>query len=288
MAAGNVKTRVLIAGCGDLGQAVAARLDHSLFEIYGLRRSGQQLSGSVDTLQADVTEPASLAVLQDLSPAILLYCVAADAQTDDSYKAHYVDGLRNVLAALKHGPLQHVFFVSSTRVYGQKSDALLDESVVPVPEDFGAKRLLEAERLLESLDCGTTILRLSGIYGPGRTRMIRLAKTPRHWPAENTWTNRIHRDDAAGFIACMIEHAAIKEPVDRCYIVTDSQPVLQYEVLVWLANQFGMDTSGMRVPPSRDGKRLDNRRMLATGFKLAYPDYRAGYKRLIDTERFQD
>lgn len=278
-------TNILIAGCGDLGQAVAARLDPSSFALYGLRRSRQPFSNGVSAVQGDVTQPGSLTVLQDLHPHILLYCVAADAQTDESYKAHYVDGLRNVLAAVHPAHLKHVFFVSSTRVYGQQTDALLDESDAPMPTDFGGERLLQAEGLLSGVRCGATVLRLSGIYGPGRTRMLRLAREPQRWPAENAWTNRIHRDDAAAFIAFLIQRASAGQAVDASYIVTDNLPVPQHEVLRWIAGQLGIATAHVPALPVTGGKRLANRALSGTGFALAYPDYRTGYACMIASER---
>jgi nucleoside-diphosphate-sugar epimerase len=272
-------TKVLIVGCGDLGQALATRLDPTRYEVHGLRRSPQTLPGFA-VIQADVTQPATLNVLQPLRPEILVYCVAADAQTDASYKAHYVDGLRHVLDALDTKCLKHVFFVSSTRVYGQTGDDLLDEAVSAIAADFGGERLLEAEALLKPLACGTTVLRLSGIYGPGRTRMLRLAQQPDNWPAEHHWSNRIHRDDAAAFMAYLIEQAVSAKPIDDCYIVTDDAPVSQIEVLNWIAAEMGVAHLAATMPVT-GGKRLSNRRLRATGFQLAYPDYRAGYGHLI-------
>jgi nucleoside-diphosphate-sugar epimerase len=274
-----MSTNVLIVGCGDLGQALATRLDPARYQVHGLRRSPQALPG-LAVVQADVTQPATLSVLQPLRPEILVYCVAADAQTDASYKAHYVDGLRHVLEALDATRLRHVFFVSSTRVYGQTGDDLLDEAVPAIPADFGGERLLEAEALLQTLACGTTVLRLSGIYGPGRTRMLRLAQQPDNWPAEHYWSNRIHRDDAAAFMAYLIEQAVATKPIDECYIVTDDVPVSQIEVLNWIAAQMGVAHLAATMPVT-GGKRLSNRRLRATGFQLAYPDYRAGYGHLI-------
>lgn len=267
---------VLIAGCGDLGCALGKRLAAAGLLVTGLRRSNAALPDGIRTLQADVTQAQTLAVLADLKPAILVYCVAAGAQTDDDYRAHYVDGLRNVLSALGNAAsLRHVFFVSSTRVYGQKTVELLDETVPAQPADFGGERLLQAEALLAALP--GTALRLSGIYGPGRTRLLALAREPKTWPAPNSWTNRIHRDDAAAFIAFLIRRVLTREPVDDVYLVTDDSPVPQYEVLQWLAERLGVATSGIAVPPPAGGKRLGNARLRATGFELRYPDYRAGY-----------
>lgn len=274
--------RVLIVGYGDLGQAVGQALLADGLQVCGLRRSVCSHQGGVTMLCGDVTQPASLAAIGAMAPHILVYCVAASAQSDDDYRACYVDGLRHVLTALEGArSLRHVFFVSSTRVYGQPGDALLGEADAPMPADFGGRRLLEAERLLDDLPCGHTALRLSGIYGPGRNRLLALASAPDRWPAQNAWSNRIHRDDAAAFIAFLIRKVLDGLAVDDCYIVSDSRPAPQYEVLRWLAKQLGQASDGLPSPAASGGKRLSNARMLATGFRLQYPDYRAGYAALL-------
>lgn len=278
-------TPVLIVGCGDLGGAVADLLNQQGFAVTGVRRSQASLAAGIRLMQADVTDVASLQQLATVKPEILLYCVAADAQTDESYKAHYNDGLRNVLAVLKPcKSLRHVFFVSSTRVYGQQTDDWLNENTPAKPSDFGGQRLQEAESLLNTFDIPHTILRLSGIYGPGRTRLLQLARTPQAWPSNNSWTNRIHRDDAAAFIAYCIAKAEKREELASLYLVTDSNPVPQHEVLRWLAAKQGVDMTAVPTAPVAGGKRLSNRRMLDSGFSLRYPNYQTGYDHLLASE----
>ncbi len=221
-----------------------------------------------------------------MCPEILLYCVAANAQSDESYKAHYVDGLRNVLAVLAPlKSLKHIFFVSSTRVYGQQTDALLDEDVPAQATDFGGRRLLEAESLLACLQIPSTVLRLSGIYVPGRTRMLKLASRPADWPAANSWTNRIHRDDAAAFIVFLLNRVSAGKPVDEAYIVTDDMPAPQHDVLRWIQERLGEDTFTEAKCLVSGGKRLSNQRLRNTGFQLTYPDYRAGYESLVESQK---
>lgn len=272
--------KVLIVGCGDLGGTVAKQLSDAGVEVIGVRRANKSIDG-VQLVQADVTLPASLDVLKQIRPDALIYCVAANGQTDEQYKAHYVDGLRNVLSAQSGSScLKHVFFVSSTRVYGQQTDVILDESILAVAADFGGERLLEAEGLLKNLTCNATVLRLSGIYGAGRLRMINLAKSPQSWPAHDSWTNRIHRDDAAAFLVFLVQKALADKPLDSCYIVTDSKPSSQYEVLSWIARQMQVNCDATS-PDVKGGKCLSNQRMLNTGFKLQYPDYKVGYQALL-------
>lgn len=273
--------KILIVGCGDLGTAIAVRLQQT-HEVIGLRQSDKQLPFGMQTIQADVTLPNTLSALKKLNPNIIIYCVAASVQTDENYRAIYVDGLKNILATQnQNNVLQHVFFVSSTRVYGQSSQNLLDENTPAIPADFGGERLLEAENQLKELPCKATSMRLSGIYGEGRLYLLNLAKDLARWPKENNWSNRIHRDDAAGFIAFLVEQASKNHQISDCYIVTDDMPTQQYEVLAWLAKQQKIDTSNIKVPAAQGGKRLSNQRLHATGFQLQYPNYQAGYSSVL-------
>ena len=274
--------KILIVGCGDLGAAIAKRLVDEEHEVVGLRRSIQTLP-RMQMLQGDVADAASLQALVALMPEIVIYCVAASGQTDAAYQAQYVTGLKNILASQsRNQQLQHVFFVSSTRVYGQETTAILDESITALPADFGGERLLEAEHLLSSLPCNATTLRLSGIYGPGRLRMINLAKSPQQWPSKNSWSNRIHRDDAADFIVFLVQRILTEQAIASCYIVTDSKPVSQYEVLTWLAKKMQLALPVNNLDEAQGGKRLSNQLMLSTGFQLQYPDFSVGYQALLD------
>ena len=279
---------LLIVGCGDLGGEIARLLRLAGYEVFGVRASNKPLPAKLQVIQADVTNPASLSVLKNLKPNILIYCVAANAQTDESYQAHYVDGLKNVLTTQANNhALSHIFFVSSTRVYGQKTTDILDENTPVIPCDFGGERLLEAENVLKEFclntrtDCKATSMRLSGIYGSGRLYLLNMAKDISRWPQENAWSNRIHRDDAARFIAFLCEKALKKEAIEDCYIVTDDMPTQQYDVLTWLANQQHIDASQVKIPATLGGKRLSNHRLRATGFELHYPNYQVGYREIL-------
>lgn len=277
-------TDVLIVGCGDLGLEVAGLLLKTNLNVLGLRRQAINKE-NFPIMAGDVTKPETLKILGQSQAKCLVYCVAASEQSDENYQQIYVQGLKNILAALADNKeLAHVFFVSSTRMYGQVTDALLDENDIAQPADFGGVRLLEAERhlyqaALDSKQWTSTALRLTGIYGPGRTRMLNMAQDSNKWPLENTWTNRIHRDDAAAFIVFLITQVLAKKTVEDCYIVTDSCPVSMFEVLTWIAQQLGFTVKEMQA--ARAGKRMSNQRMLATGFELQYPDYKKGYQTLI-------
>lgn len=273
---------MLIVGCGDLGGYTAQLLQTADFNVYALSRS-RQPSSSVITLQGDVTKPASLTVLNDLKPDYVIYCVSADQRTDAAYQAQYVTGLQNILATQQNNAaLKGVLFVSSTRVYGQMTEALIDQQTEAMPADFGGRRLLEAEQLLDSIQCQTVALRLSGIYGEGRLRMIRLAQQAQ-WPMQNAWSNRIHRNDAASFMVHLIQQLREGQSLKSHYIVTDNVPTRQYTVLRWIAEKMGWSIPD-QIPDDAGGKRLSNQAMLATGFALDYPDFKVGYAALLSNQ----
>ncbi len=280
-----MQAKVLIVGCGDLGTQVAINLQSLAYEVIGVRLSDKLLPANIETIQADVTQPLTLIKLTQIQPDYLIYCVAATVKTmadvDQNYHLHYVEGLHNILATQQiNRNLKHVFFVSSTRVYGQKTEDILDDSVTAVPADDGGKRLLEAENLLNSIHCPATTLRLSGIYGPGRTRMLKLAQHPELWPVQDSWSNRIHRDDAAAFIVYLINQRQQQKSIADCYIVTDNQPTTQYETLKWIAAKSKVPVT-VTTPAISGGKRLSNKRMLQSGFILRYPNYQEGYAALL-------
>ncbi len=280
--------KVLLVGCGDLGGRIAQLLSAAKHEVVGVRLSDKPSVTHMHCIQADVTDVSSLLPLVDVQPDILIYCVAANAQTDKSYQAHYVDGLKHVLATQTNNDhLKHIFFISSTRVYGQVPDALIDESVEAVPADFGGERLLQAEGLLDELACDTTAIRLAGIYGPGRLYLVKMAKDPNRWPAANKWTNRIHRDDAAAFITYLCEKAVANEKLYNCYIGTDNMPALQYDVLNWLAAKLNMPAVPLvqlNDAQKVGGKKLTNKRMKASGYQLKYANYQLGYDEILKRE----
>jgi nucleoside-diphosphate-sugar epimerase len=274
--------KVLLVGCGDLGTSIAVQLHRVGHEVVGVRKSAQPLPKLMQTLQIDVTQPDAVKSLAQISPEIIIYCVAATAQTDENYYLHYVLGLHHVLLAQVNNPnLKHVFFVSSTRVYGQHSDDVIDEGTPAKATDFGGHRLLEAEQLLQNLPCQSTVLRLSGIYGPGRLYLVNMAKEITRWPNENHWSNRIHRNDAAGFIAYLVGLTLAGHPVHPLYIVTDAMPTAQYDVLSWLANRMLLPQPQKLKHAVMQGKRLSNSRLMESGYQLQYPNYQIGYAELV-------
>lgn len=273
----------LIAGCGDLGTAVGLQLARQGHQVYGLRRRSVPLPPPLRGLQADLTRPASLT---GLPPAVdLLYYIATPDRYDDAaYRAAYVDGLRNLLAALQRAGQapRRLVLVSSTSVYGQTGGEWADEDSPTQPRGFSGRRLLEAEQLARASGIPAVIVRFGGIYGPGRERLLRKVRAGAPSIAQPPlYTNRIHRDDCVRVLL----HVAQERIPPGVYLAVDDAPCSQCELMEWLAGRLGLPAP-TRIPSAPNGARAGNKRcrnakLKATGFRFLYPSYREGYAALL-------
>lgn len=275
---------VLIAGCGDVGTETGLRLAGEDHHVIGWRRSPSKLPGRIEGVAADLAGELP-PVPRDVHTVII--AVAADAHSASAYRSAYVDGLDNVLNALERDAVspRRVLFVSSTAVYGDAGGRIVDESTPETPGYFTGEILLEAEALLFRRLAGTattaTSLRLGGIYGPGRTRLIDQIKSGRAViPDQPRHTNRIHRDDAA---AALVHLATMATEPDAVYLGVDKEPAQLGEVLRFLANELGLpEPPTGQVAPARGGdKRCSSAALQATGFRFTYPSYREGYRAVL-------
>ena len=273
--------RILQIGCGGLGSLIAQATlaqDHALTIV---RRSRPPVSQGARVLYADVVAGEGLSALNGLEADILLYCLAP--VEGQSYQQTYVEGLRHVLAHVSKTHLKHVFFISSTGIYGEQQGEWIDDETPAKPADAEGEVMLEAERLLDGLSCGHTALRVSGIYGPQRLYLLRLLQNQARWPTKTHWTNRIHEQDIAAAVVHLYQYVAEAKPLPTHCILTDGVPAAQHEVLQWLAGQQQLPAP--ETPPllPQSGKRIRNRFLQQTGFTLQFADYRAGYASILSS-----
>jgi nucleoside-diphosphate-sugar epimerase len=276
---------LLIAGCGYVGSELARVRAARGDTVYGLRRNPVGLPPGVIPIPADLAVPRSLA---DLPSAIdiVVYAASPGGRDDAFYRTTYVEGLRNliaVLAAQGQKP-RRTIFVSSTAVYGQTRGEWVDETSETKPDHFSGRRLLEAEALLRDSGLPSLVLRLGGIYGPRRTRLVDEVRQGRAAlaPGGPRYTNRIHRDDCAGALDHLIE---LSEPAD-CYLGVDSEPEDEAVVVRWLAGVLGASPprlagADQRRTPRSGSKRCRNARLVESGYAFRYPSYREGYAAVL-------
>lgn len=275
---------VLIAGCGDLGTEVGLRLVARGWRTAGLRRRAHRIPAPLQPVAGDLTAPLDEVVgtlPQHLDAVVIT--PSADERTDAAYRSAYVDGPTNVLDSLDRvgRTPERVLVVSSTGVYGTDDGSDVDERTPPEPSTATGRILLEGERTVRARRADAVVMRLTGIYGPGRTRLIDQVRSGQAVrPAHPVLTNRIHRDDAAAAIVHLL--ADVDAP-ETLYLGVDHAPVDKGEVLAFLATELGvaLPPSGTRERPRGGSKRCRNDRLIATGFRFVYPTYREGYRALL-------
>lgn len=294
--------RVLIAGCGYVGLELGRELSDAGHRVWALRRSAVDLPRPLTAVSADLDDRASLERLpRDIE---LAYYTAAPARpaggsgesAAQAYRRTYVEGLQNLIDALveQRQPVRRVVFTSSTGTYGQSDGSWVDERSPTEPARETGRALLRGEALLEAAPFATTVVRLSGIYGPGRARLLTMVERgeARVRGGAPRWTNRIHRDDCAGFLAHI---ATLAEPAPL-YIGTDDEPVPYDDLLRWLADALGVAepppveaadrAPGVGRAPGKN-KRCRNRLLRASGYALRFPTFREGYGDLIQKGGWQ-
>lgn len=274
---------VVMAGCGDLGTETGLRLAALGHRVIGLRRSAEKLPSAIEGQSVDLSvEAPTLPADTD----IVVIAMAPDERSADGYRSAYVDSVRRVAQAIERDCTEspRVMFVSSTAVYGVDDGGPVDESTPTEPTSPTAVVLLEAEQTVRELLPEATLLRLGGIYGPGRTRQIdRIRDGVETIPAVPKFANQIHRDDAAAAVVHLMTMQNQPEPV---YVGVDDYPVERREILEFLAGRLGLPVPPVAAArdgdePSR-GKRCDNSRLRESGFEFTYPTFREGYDAVLN------
>lgn len=278
---------VLIIGCGFLGEAAAALFSSRGSRVLGLVRSREsmaRLSGQgFETALCDVTDDDSVEALVPRLGGVPLaiHAVSPGVRGEEAYAALYRDGLERVIRYW--GP-QRVIFVSSTSVYGQDDGSWVTEESPAEPPRATGLILREAEEI--ALRADGIAARFSGIYGPGRSYILRnfLSGEAVLEEGGGRWMNQIHRDDGAGALVRLADPSV---PVG-VYNVTDDTPATQREVYGWMAEFFGkslpsVGPAGLSRRRGLTSKRISNARLRTIGWAPGFPSYRDALPLLADT-----
>ena len=275
--------KLLIIGCGDIGQRLARQLDPSRYQVTGLRRNPPADQPYLHYQTVDVTRERQLdALFSRESFDVIVISMTPAERSEAGYQQAYVQTCRNLVSALQHHQCKPrlLLFVSSTAVYAQNDGSWVDEQSPTIPDGFSGKCLLDAEQIIQDSGFNASIVRFSGIYGPGRNRLIEQVKQQRA-SASPHYTNRIHADDCAGVLAHLIE-LHHHQPLADIYLATDSAPTPMIEVVSWIAAQLGIENYlAADAINERGNKRISNQRLLSSGYSLRHTNFRSGYSELL-------
>jgi nucleoside-diphosphate-sugar epimerase len=277
---------VLIAGCGDVGSRLATQLLVSGWEVHGLRRDVSRLPEGVIGVAGDLFNKDCPATWPIGAVDYLVYCAAATDHDEAGYRAAYVQGLKHVLEWLDdYGQApKRLLFVSSSSVYGQQKGEWIDETSSAAAVGYSGQVMLEAEQVALNSGIPASIVRLTGIYGPGREWLLTQVRRGYRVVTEPPlYANRIHADDAAGLLACLLEADHRGVVLDEVYIGVDDAPAALADVVGWLREYLGVTEWAEDASVRRTGsKRCSNARAKALGWTPKYPSYREGYAAILE------
>lgn len=261
---GDMENHLLLIGHGYLGAAVATRFRHA-----GWRVTSVSLNGGDDVLACDVADADAVAALP--AADAIVHCAASGRGGAGAYQRVYVDGCENLAAIFPGVPL---LFTSSTSVYAQTDGSTVTEASLTEPDRETGKLLLAAENIV--LAAGGFVSRLSGIYGPARSVILRKFLAGESVIEEDgrRFLNQIHRDDAAA----AIHHLLTGGAAPGVYNVSDSQPLAQRECYEAMARIFLLPEppAGPRDLNRKRGwthKRVSNEKLRDTGWVPTFPCY---------------
>jgi nucleoside-diphosphate-sugar epimerase len=278
--------RVLIAGCGYVGTATADLFQTAGWEVEGWTRSpdsAAQLAAKPYAVQA--VDIANRGAVQEAASAfdVVIHCASSGGGGTESYHRVYLKGATNLLAGLQP---RRFIYTSSTSVYAQTKGEWVNEESATEPIHETGKILRKAEELVKQN--GGLVARLAGIYGPGRSALLRkfLSGEARIDNDGQRYLNQVHRDDVAAALLHLVATSIERSSVASVVNVTDDQPITQREAYAWLARKLDRPLPAVVARPSErkrgaSNKRVSNQKLRALGWEPKFPTFPIGMERSV-------
>jgi nucleoside-diphosphate-sugar epimerase len=228
-------------------------------------------------------ETPSPELLERLAKATHVVISIAPGEAGDPALAWVEEALRR-----PDNTIRWIGYLSTVGVYGDHKGAWVDETTPCKPVSRRSLERVEAEQAWTSLSerHGTplAILRLSGIYGPGRNAFVNLERgTARRLVKQDQVFNRIHVEDIAGALRFLAG-----TDTGGIFNITDNEPSPPQDVVAYAAELMGVTPppevafeDAELTPIARsfygENKRVSNQRIQALGYTFAYPDYKTAF-----------
>lgn len=263
---------ILFIGYGKTSKRIAKQLFAQGHQITAISTT-KKVDTEVHHLQQDV----HILDLKDVHDVDIVYVLLSPQEsTVEGYKKTYVDTVAPIVEALQSHPVKRLFIVSSTRVYGVNEGQEVNDLTMPQPNYEQGELLQKMEQLYQSAYTQqTVVIRPSGIYGDSAARMVTLASKTTNY-SKCHWSNRIHVDDLANFLAFLAE----KDVVEKSYIVSNSRPYPLHEVIQWFQKQLHLPLLKYE-PLTVSGKKIYATALQASGFQLVHQDFFQDYEDLL-------
>jgi nucleoside-diphosphate-sugar epimerase len=286
---------LVIFGCGYVGTAVAVEGVARGLRVTALTRNEETaatLRGlGLEVVVADLATESWHEAIRGRADYVL-NSVSSGGAGLDGYRRSYVEGMRSIATwARRTGGIGTLVYTSSTSVYPQGGGATIDEAasaVTPNSTDR-AGLLVTAEDLVREVGAGAErwfVLRLAGIYGPGRHHFMDQVRRGSSPGTGEAHLNLVYRDDIASAVwSCFDAPSGVGNEV---FNVVDDQPTRKREIAGWLAARLGVGPTHFTGEPISERRGLTPDRVISNhklkrvlGWAPGYPSYREGCASLL-------
>ena len=268
--------RILIAGCGYVGEATADLFHSAAWNVEGWvhsKESAARLSAKPYSIRViDVSRHGEVAKRAGTFDAVI-HCASSRGGDAEAYRQIYLNGACNLLRVFTK---TKILFTSSTSVYAQRDASWVTEESETKPLRETSRILLEVEKLV--VEKGGIVVRLAGIYGPRRSALLSkfLNGTATIGPNNDRFVNLVHRDDIASALFLLINRES--QCAAQIYNVVDDEPILQSKCYRWLAQRLNRPLPPIRKSeqPRKRGdtnKRVSNAKLYQLGWTPNYPTF---------------
>lgn len=274
---------MMIFGAGYSGKAIGALAASQGHEVSGTTRSPEKAAAlSASGIRPLLFDGTTLTDELRSEFANVTHLVQSIAPGRDGDPLLRLQGNTSLSEAMPS--LEWISYLSTVGVYGDHGGAWVDEETPAKPVSQRSVERVEAEQAWQSLAEASglplAILRLSGIYGPGRNAFVNLSNgTARRLIKKDQVFNRIRVEDIAAAAAFLGERR-----IGGIYNVTDSEPCPPQDVVSEAARLMGVEPPAEQsfetaelTPMARsfygENKRVSNARIRSLGFRFQYPDY---------------
>ena len=251
------------------------------YYVWGLRRDTSELPYGFNRIACDLANLGELKL--SFNPDYVFFMPSAGKYDLETYKAIYTKGVENLIKCLNFNKSfpKRIFYISSTSVYTRNNGEWVNEnSPIENITTHGAC-LINGEKLLLNNQFPLTVIRFSGIYGPGRKYLVNQIIEGRiKRSLYPSYINSIHQEDCAR----LLKYLMLLPNPRNLYIGVDSEPSLKNDVIEWLSNQYNLELPEIEenqfavdLKTRRGNKRCSNQLILSEGFKFIYPSFRDGY-----------
>ena len=266
---------ILFIGYGKTSQRVAKHLFEQGHQISTISQSQK-----TDTYATHHLQDMHQLDLNHFDPIDMVYVLVTPSQRGiEAYQQTYVESVVPIVQELKNHPVKRLVVVSSTRVYGEHAGEYVDDESPICPSDAQGHILQKMEQLWQSYFPKAIIVRPTGIYGTSIARLKKLAQQSQVYPSWH-WSNRIHIDDLAKFLAML----AGLENIENSYIVSNNQPLAMHEILLWLQQQLHLPQLKL-LSTQYTGKRIYATRLTQLDFQWVHPNCFLDYAKMLDEEK---